>query len=139
MDRKEQSNANARPHLGVGWSFPVRPQGGRLAYAEYEEDVEQAIGIILETARNERIMRPHFGGELHNYLFEGNSSVTHRSLEETVKQALREWEPRITVEGVTASLAPKEPNLLFLAIDYVVRRTNVFYNRVYPFYLTEAG
>ena len=138
VSQAESNTVNARPHLGIGWSFPVRPENGRLCYAAYEEDVEQAIGIILETARNERIMRPHFGGGLHNYLFEGNSAVTHRSLEENVKQALLEWEPRITVEKVTVTVAPKEPNLLFLAIDYVVRRTNAFYNRVYPFYLTET-
>lgn len=139
MSQTDIVSTNRRPHLGVGWSFPVRPENGRLCYAEYEQDVEQAISIILETAKNERVMRPHFGGDLHEYLFEGNSPITHRSLEASVTRSLREWEPRITVERVTATHAEDEPNLLFLAIDYVVRRTNAFYNRVYPYYLTEAG
>lgn len=139
MGEANDKRSNIRPHLGIGWSFPVRPEKGRLCMAEYEVDIEQAIGIILETAKNERIMRPHFGGGLHSYLFEGNSSVTHHALEEEVKQALREWEPRIEVERVTATAKIDEPNLLFLAIDYVVRRTNAFYNRVYPYYLTESG
>ena len=39
----------ARAHLGVGWAFPVRPRDGRLTYAAYEDDIEQAIDIILES------------------------------------------------------------------------------------------
>jgi phage baseplate assembly protein W len=129
----------ARPHLGVGWSFPVRPVKGRLCYASYEGDIEQAIAIILETAANERVMRHHFGAGMQNYLFEGNSPVTHRAVEEEVRRALLDWEPRITVERVLALAAEDEPNLMLIEIDYVVRRTNTFYNLVYPFYLTEAG
>lgn len=128
-----------RPHLGVGWAFPVRPQGGRLRYAAYEEDVEQAIRIILETVRNERVMNPHFGAGLQTFLFAGNGPVTHRAVEEEVRRALVEWEPRIEVEGVTASADEDESNLMLIEVDYVVRRTNAFYNLVYPFYLTEAG
>jgi uncharacterized protein len=127
-----------RPHLGVGWAFPVRPSKGRLAYAAYEEDVEQAIGIILETARNERVMRPHFGAGLPSFVFANNSSISHRAVEEEVKRALIDSEPRITVERVSALAAEDEPNLMLIEIDYVVRRSNSFYNRVFPFYLTEA-
>jgi phage baseplate assembly protein W len=62
-----------REHLGVGWSFPIRPVSGRLTYARHEDDVEQAIGIILETTRRERVMRPAFGSELRTFVFESSS------------------------------------------------------------------
>jgi len=139
MSSLTNRTGNIRPHLGIGWSFPVRPENGRLGYAKYEEDIEQAIGIILETAPNERLMRPHFGGGLHAYLFESNSSVTHQRIRESVRAALLDWEPRIDVENISITASPSEPNLMFISIDYVVRRSNSFYNRVYPFYLNEAG
>ena len=41
-------------------------------------------------------------------------------------------------ERVQARAADGEPNLMEIEIDYVVRRSNAFYNRVFPFYLTEA-
>ena len=41
------------------------------------------------------------------------------------------------VERVRAQSSPDTPNLILLEIDYVVKRTNAFYNRVYPFYLTQ--
>lgn len=139
MSSHHSRSTNIRPHLGTGWSFPVRPVNGSLSYVSYEEDIEQAIGIILETTRNERIMRPQFGGGLNSFLFEANSSVTHQRIRESVRNALIDWEPRIDVENVSIAASPTEPNLMFITIDYVVRRSNTFYNRVYPFYLNEAG
>lgn len=127
-----------REHLGSGWAFPVRPVGGKLTYAKYEVDVEQAIGIILETTRRERIMRPDFGAELRGFVFDSNSPATHRAVEASVQRALTEWEPRIAVQVVHAYADPQRSNVLLIEIEYVIRRNNVSFNLVYPFYLTEA-
>ena len=134
------SNADhSKAHLGVGWAFPVKPVGGCLTYARHEEDIEQAIRIILLTARGERLMLPQFGAGIRNYLFEPGSPATHRSIEEAVRAALTDWEPRIDLERVEVVPDQDEPNLLLIHVDYVVRATNTFYNRVYPFYLYEGG
>lgn len=127
-----------RKHLGVGWAFPVRPEQGRLRYARYEEDVEQAIGIIIETTRRERIMRPDFGADLRSFVFDPNSSVTHRAVESELQRALAAWEPRITVQAVRAYADTARDNVLMIEIDYVIRRNNASFNLVYPFYLTEG-
>jgi phage baseplate assembly protein W len=128
----------SKAFLGVGWSFPVKPVGGGLKYAAYEGDVEQAIQVILLTQRGERPMLPEFGGGLRRFLFEPNSPPTHRAIERVVRAALVDWEPRINVEGVEVTPDDVQPNLLLIHIDYVVRATNSFYNRVYPFYLLEG-
>ena len=125
--------------LGVGWGFPVKPVDGRLRYAAYEEDVEQAVSIILLTERGERPMLPEFGGGLRKFLFEPNSPATHRAIEHTVRAALIDWEPRIDLDRVEVVADGEQPNLLLIHVDYVVRATNSFYNRVYPFYLLEGG
>jgi uncharacterized protein len=127
-----------RRYLGVGWAFPVKPVAGRLAYARYEDDIEQAIEIILRTSPGERVMKPGFGAGLRNFVFAGNSPVTHRLVEESVHSALTTFEARITVERVQARAADDEPNRMDIEIDYVVRRSNAFFNRVFPFYLNEA-
>ncbi len=127
-----------RDHLGVGWAFPVRPVDGRLRYAHHETDVEQAIGIILETSRRERIMRPDFGASLRSFVFDPQSPVTHRLVEGEVKRALLAWEPRITVENVRAYPDLDRHNVMLVEIDYVVRRSKAHFNLVYPFYVTEG-
>lgn len=130
--------SSTKSFLGVGWAFPLRPISGRLRYAEYEDDVEQAIQIILQTERGERPMLPGFGGGLRSFLFEPNAPATHRSIERTVRDALIDWEPRINLERVEVVADAEQPNLLMIHVDYVVRATNSFYNRVFPFYLLEG-
>jgi uncharacterized protein len=128
----------SRPHLGTGWGFPVRPIGGGLRYVRDDEDIEQAIGLILETARRERVMVPGFGSTLRDRVFDINSTGLAHRVEAEVGDALRDWEPRIRVERITAYPATNQPHVLLIEIDYVVHRTNVAHNLVYPFYLAES-
>ena len=44
---------SAKAFLGVGWRFPVVPVNGRLQFASYEDDIEQAVQIVLLTERLE--------------------------------------------------------------------------------------
>jgi uncharacterized protein len=55
-----------------------------------------------------------------------------------VQAALRQWEPRIDLQRVTAYGQDQRPNLVMIEIDYVVRRNNAAVNLVYPFYLREG-
>ena len=133
------TTSGRREHLGKGWAFPIRPQDGSLRYVAYEDDVEQAIGIILETARRERVMLPSFGAGLRDWVFSSNSPQTQRAVETEVTNALVEHEARIDVESVRASASADTPNVLLIEIDYVVRGTNSSFNLVYPFYLSEGA
>lgn len=128
----------SKAFLGVGWAFPVKPVDGRLQYAAYEDDVEQAIQIILQTERGERPMLPDFGGGLRRFLFEPNAPATHHAIEHVVREALIDWEPRIDIKRVEVKPSEEDPNQLLIHIDYVVRATNTFYNRVFPYYLLEG-
>jgi phage baseplate assembly protein W len=76
---------------------------------------------------------------MRNFIFEPNSPATCRAIEHAVRQALIDWEPRINLEGVAVTPDENDPGLLLIHVDYVVRATNSFYNRVYPFYLLEGG
>ena len=130
--------ATHKPHLGVGWPFALKPVEGRLLFARYEEDIEQAIQIILLTSRGERLMLPEFGAGLRDFVFEPNSDATRVRMQESVRKSLVDWEPRIDVERVEVTPGDEAPNLVLIHVDYVVRATNSFYNRVYPFYLLEG-
>lgn len=121
--------------LGVGWAFPVAFSGDRVAAAEYEESVRQAIVIILSTAKGERLMRPDFGCALQELVFAPNSSATRGMAECAVRDALRDWEPRIDVLKVEASGAGALGEQLLIRLDYRVRMSDSRFNLVYPFYL----
>jgi uncharacterized protein len=123
--------------LGVGLGFPVTIDGKekRLAVAEYEESVRQAIWIILATAKGERVMRPDFGCGIYELVFAVNDAGTRGLVEYEVREALRAWEPRIDVLKVKARSAGAEEEKLLISIDYRVRVTDSRFNLVYPFYL----
>ena len=112
---------------------------GRLAFARYEEDIEQAIQIVLLTARNERVMLPEFGCGIHDLVFAPNNTTTLTVVVQTVREALVAYEPRIDVLDVNAETAPEEPNLLLIRINYRIRANNALGNLVYPFYIGEGA
>ncbi len=122
--------------LGVGWRFPVvLNERGRVADAEHEESIRQAIWIVLATAPGERAMRPDFGCGIHDLVFAVNSAATASRAASEVRRALIRWEPRIDLLDVRAAEDGAEPNRLAIEIDYRVRSTNNRFNLVYPFYL----
>lgn len=125
--------------LGRGWAFPVdTDRTGRVALAAGETDVREAIRIVLGTAKGERVMRPEFGCGVHDYAFATTDTTTLTRIEAEVTEALREWEPRVAVESVTARRDGSPAGRLLVEIDYRVRRTGVAENLVYPFYLAEG-
>ena len=131
-------DANAKAFLGRGFAFPLHIADGAVRLAEYEEDVRQAIRIILDTEPGERVMRPDFGTGLRALAFEPLNTNTIALARHRVEQALVLWEPLIDQVTVSAS-ADRTRALLTIDITYRVRTTNTFYNLVYPFYLQEGS
>jgi phage baseplate assembly protein W len=129
---------DSKAFLGRGWAFPVAVDAsGAIATAEYEEDIRQAIRIILDTDPGERVMRPDFGAGLRALVFEPINTTTIALTKHRVEQALILWEPRIDTIGVMVTTDPPRGKLN-IEVRYRVRRTNTFYNLVYPFYLQEG-
>jgi hypothetical protein len=131
--------AAAKAFLGVGWAFPVHLRAdGRLAVAEHDEDIRQAILIILSTNPGERVMRPTFGAGLNSFVFEPMSTATLALIRTRVEQSLIDWEPRIDLQDVSVQPDGSERSRVLIEVSYRVRATNTLHNLVYPFYLQEG-
>jgi phage baseplate assembly protein W len=125
--------------LGRGWGFPIAiGPDDEINMAADEDDIREAIRIILETDPGERVMRPDFGAGLRRMVFEPINTSTMTLVQQRVEAALIAWEPRIDVQQVVVSAERAALGVLDIRIDYLVRTTNSFYNLVYPFYLQEA-
>lgn len=126
----------AKEFLGTGWKFPVQPDDRHeIAMSRHEEDVREAIWIILSTAPGERLMLPDFGCGIHEFVFAPNNSRTAGLLGFHVEEALNRWEPRIDLLEVNCRADAANPTVLLINIDYRVRTTDSRFNLVYPFYL----
>jgi phage baseplate assembly protein W len=106
--------------------------------SKYEEDIKEAIWIILSTSKGERVMRPDFGCGIHDLVFAIINTTTVTMVENSVSEALTIWEPRIELIKVEASIERANEGALLVNIEYRVRTTNNRFNLVYPFYLKEG-
>lgn len=134
-------SSERKDFLGRGWAMPVEldPRTGRVATAEYEEDVRQAILIVLETAPGERAMRPNFGCGIHDLVFTALDSTTTQHIRSLVEESLRRCEARIEVLSVSVEESPDQGGTLLIELEYRVRKTNQVGNLVFPFYFREGG
>ena len=122
--------------LGQGWRFPILPdEAGALGYVHGDENVEQSLRILLLTNLGERVMRSDFGTRAQRMVFYPGSVQNLRLLESTVREAVRDWEPRVELQDVVAEADPSDDTRVTVSISYLVRRTNTRQNLVFPFYL----
>ena len=132
------NEAVSKEFMGSGLSFPLRinAQTGRFAMSLHEENIHESVKIILRTFRGERVMRPEFGAVAESILFSDLSAEMLAGMEESVRTALEELEPRIA--NVSVNAGPENRGELNVEISYRIRTTNNLFSRVYPFYILEG-
>jgi phage baseplate assembly protein W len=125
--------------IGSGLAFPLQvDRRGGIALARDEQDIDQAIQLILGTAPGERPMRPEFGCGVHDFVFDTIDASTVGKMEQAIRDALDRWEPRVIVQTVEFDLDHVGEGRLIIDIGYRVRVTNTLRNLVYPFYVIPA-
>jgi uncharacterized protein len=126
----------ANDFIGKGWRFPLLPDvTGGLGYIEGDANVEQSLRILLLTDLGQRVMRSDFGCKAPRLVFSPGSVQYLGLLETTVREAVRDWEPRVELEDVRAEADIEDETRVVVSISYKVRRTNTRANLVFPFYL----
>jgi phage baseplate assembly protein W len=127
---------NDNPFVGIGWAYPISVNAvGGIATVGGVDEIEQAMFLILVTTPGERPMRPEFGCPLVDFLFDPIDSTTCGSIERTVGESLRRWEPRVDVQAVDVVIDPDADGRVFIDIKYVIRDTYDTRSLVFPFYL----
>jgi phage baseplate assembly protein W len=126
--------------IGAGWAFPpkVNASGG-LSWSTGPARIQDSIWIVLSTSLGERLMRPTFGGGIHEFVFQSNSAVMRTALASQVKDALTRWEPRIELDAVRVDESPDDSAEVRISIDYRIRATNELFNLVFPLYVQEGA
>ena len=109
---------------GQGISFPPRVAAdGGIVWSAGELNVRECICTLLRTLQGERVEMPAYGCGLRRYLFEPNSVGTLRQISEDVQRAIARWEPRVRLDGVTATLNSDEPRAVDVSVSYTLVST----------------
>jgi Bacteriophage baseplate protein W len=105
--------------FGSGISFPVRlGPDGRVATSRGPDNVRECIRHVLLTEPGERVMLPQFGGGAGRFLFEPNTVATRRRIQERIEDALKRWEPRITLQAVAVEEDGEDPQAAVATVRY---------------------
>lgn len=122
--------------LGSGWKFPIsHDKNDSVAISRHEQKIAESIMIILGTAKGERVMRPDFGCDIHDYVFSVIDISNLTLMKSAVREALTNWEPRIEVLNVNTATDRLNEGRIDIRVEYKVRYTNTQFNLVYPFFL----
>lgn len=126
---------------GIGWAFPVRMDvaTGVPALSRHEQDIEEAIKIILGTKRGTRVMRPDFGCGIHDLVFDVIDVAMLTRVETEVRESIVRYEARVELIKVESNPLRAAEGLLEVEVEYRIRQTNQENNLVYDFYLHEGG
>lgn len=125
--------------LGRGWSFPPEFSKGsnQAEMSAGEKDINESLQILLSTSLGERVMRPRYGADTTNLVFERMEVGFSTLLQERIRIAILNFEARIDVNNIDVFQDPNE-GLVQLSISYTIRQTNSRANIVFPFYLIEG-
>lgn len=127
--------------LGTGWSFPpefARAAGGVLMTAD-EDDIHASLRILFGTALGERFLRPRYGLDMHEALFEPLSTSMKTYLEDRIRTTVLIYEPRIQPLALRLDTSEQNQGRVTMILEYLVRATNTRFNLVYPFYATDSS
>jgi phage baseplate assembly protein W len=84
-------------------------------------------------------MRPDFGTRAPDLVFAPDSVQNLGDLEDSLREAVRLFEPRVELDDVRAELVPGEQGRVTVSVVYRIRRTNTRANLVFPYYLGLVG
>jgi phage baseplate assembly protein W len=120
--------------IGSGWGFPAAiSRAGSVRLVSGTEELDASIRMILSTVPGERVMRPDFGCAIWSLVFAPLTASTLGLIEQSVREALQRWEPRIELEQVDA-VPDNDTGAVHIELAYRIRATNDRRNLVFPFY-----
>ncbi len=125
--------------IGTGWAFPpvFFQETGSCAMVTDAADIEQSLYILFHTVPGERPLLPDYGCDLRRFVFEPMNTATRTLIQNSITQAVNQYEARITLLSVGVAFDSTSGTLL-ISLEYVISTTNSRFNKVFPFYLEEG-
>ena len=125
--------------LGTGWSFPPSFRGGGVQMSADEQDIHESLQILFGTTAGERFLKPDYGLDMHELMFEPISTTLRTFLIDRVRMAILIFEPRIKMINLDIDSPDPNEGSLRILLEYEVRATNSRFNLVFPFYRTDSN
>ena len=100
-------------------TFRKLPVTNDVALSYDEQAIVRSIRNLLLTGFYERPFQPKLGSNLNKLLFEPADQLTSNLIESEVKNVISNFEPRVTINTITATASPDE-NSFNLSMTFFV-------------------
>jgi len=105
----------------IGLSFPFRKKGSQFPVQATDlELIRESLLQIMSTNRGERLMRPTFGINVLDYIFESNTDILGATVRAQVVDAITRYESRVIIENVTVE---RVDEMMIINIYYIIKVT----------------
>lgn len=121
--------ARKQDYKDLDLNFIAHPVTGDVAKKTGVDAIVQSMKSLVLTNFYDRPFRPYIGSNTYRMLFENMDPMTARLVEQTVKQTIENFEPRVLILGVKAYV-DAERNGYSVKIAFMVN------NRPEPFEVT---
>jgi len=100
-------------------NFNAHPDSKQLMSVKDEVAVMRSIKSLLLTNKYERLFQPSLGSNLRNFLFEDVSRQTQASIQNAIRETIRNHEPRANIIDVIATGYPDQNGYVVTIIFYL--------------------
>lgn len=111
--------AREKTYTDLDFTFRRNPVTDAVSIKRDIEAVKQSIINILSTNRGERPFLPDFGANIRSYLFENFDGVTASLVEEQIRVALANHEPRVRILDLSVNGLP-DRNAMRIELEFEI-------------------
>lgn len=114
-----------RQYSDLDATFSINPRTKDIA-AKYDDNaVRGALRNLIHTKNYDRPFQPQLGCQLHSMLFDNLDVFATSLMEQTIKDAITKFEPRVELLGVSVNAPDNgDRNEVFIEVVYKLRNTN---------------
>lgn len=129
---QEDGNLQTRPittsrsgsYIDIDLAFKNKPAGDIFKKTDAAA-VKQAVKNILMTNFGEKPFKPFFGGDLNRFLFSLDEEFDETEIQDRVRTAITNYEPRAIVRSVIAELEGDQNSIRVIVKFQVVNTLEV--------------
>lgn len=115
---------NARSFIDLDLNFGMHPVTHDVVAVYDEQAIKGSIRNLILTSNYERPFHPEIGSPVRGLLFEPDSPLLPIMIEKGIRQTLDNFEPRVQVINVKASLS-SDNNAVYVTIEFKILNTAV--------------
>jgi len=113
---------NVRTFTDLDLSFTANPVTKDISVLIDENAIKRSVKQLILTNYYERLFHPEIGGQVTALLFENFTPLTVSTLERSISNTIRNFEPRVDLLGVDINAAP-DNNSLYVSINFKIKNT----------------